>query len=124
MGLFMAFLPFPIQMFLAAGAAIALRVNLPIAVLLVWISNPLTMPAIFYFAYKLGVWILGIHGGERTSFTLTLEWFRREFLEIWKPLMVGSLVLSTFNAIIGYIATRLIWRIVVVIRWRKKKQRH
>ena len=42
-GLFMAFMPIPFQMLLAAPAAILLRVNLPIAAVSVWISNPLTM---------------------------------------------------------------------------------
>ena len=50
-GLFMAMVPVPFQMILAAAAAIPCRVNLPISVGLVWITNPLTMPAIFYFCY-------------------------------------------------------------------------
>lgn len=119
-GLFMAFQPFPIQMLLAAAAAVALRVNLPIAVTLVWISNPLTMPAIFYFAYKVGVWVLGMPGGERTAFTLSFSWFQREFVEIWKPLMVGSLLLGSVSAVVGYIGMRLLWRCSVVYRWRRR----
>ncbi|GAL10123.1 hypothetical protein JCM19233_1100 [Vibrio astriarenae] len=38
-GLFMAFMPLPSQMIMAAGAAIMCSVNLPLAVALVWISN-------------------------------------------------------------------------------------
>jgi len=53
-GLFCAFVPLPIQMLLAAAAAIIFRVNLPISVGLVWITNPVTIPPMFYFCYKVG----------------------------------------------------------------------
>ena len=52
-GLFCAFVPVPSQMLLAALAAIWFKANLPISVGLVWISNPLTMPAIYLFQYKM-----------------------------------------------------------------------
>ena len=48
-GLFMAFMPVPVpvQMILAAAGAIMLGCNLPIAVVIVWVSNPVTMPPLF-----------------------------------------------------------------------------
>ena len=53
-GLFFAFWPVPFQMWLSAFAAIPLRVNLPLSVATVWLTNPITMPPIFYGAYKVG----------------------------------------------------------------------
>ena len=41
------FRSFPWQMLLAATAAVWLRFNLPVAVAMVWITNPLTMPPIY-----------------------------------------------------------------------------
>ncbi|MEJ2176733.1 MAG: DUF2062 domain-containing protein, partial [Gammaproteobacteria bacterium] len=41
-GLFCAYLPLPMQMLPAALLAIFFRANLPISILLVWISNPFT----------------------------------------------------------------------------------
>lgn len=46
-GLFTAFMPIPGQMLLAASLALLLRCNLPLSVALVWVTNPLTMPALF-----------------------------------------------------------------------------
>ena len=57
-GLFWAFIPIPFQMVTAAATAIPARVNLPISVALVWITNPITMPPMFYSTYRVGTWIL------------------------------------------------------------------
>ena len=53
-GLFFAFIPVPFQMLLAAALAIPLRVNLPLSVALVWITNPLDYAA--YFLWFLPSW--------------------------------------------------------------------
>ena len=50
----MAFLPVPFQMVLAALGALWRRVNLPLAVALICITNPLTMAPAFYLCYKVG----------------------------------------------------------------------
>ena len=49
-GLFFAFWPVPFQMWLSAGLAIPFRVNLPLSVATVWVTNPFTIPPIFYGA--------------------------------------------------------------------------
>ena len=43
-GLFFAFWPVPFQMFFSTAAAIIFRVNLPLSLATVWLTNPLTMP--------------------------------------------------------------------------------
>ncbi|APZ42506.1 DUF2062 domain-containing protein [Acidihalobacter ferrooxydans] len=122
-GLFMAFVPLPFQMLFAAVAAIILRVNLPTAAALVWISNPLTMPPILFFAYKLGLWVLRRSPHHMPAFTLSLEWFGGEFLKIWEPLLVGSFLLSASTALLGYAGMRLFWRCTVARRWALRRQR-
>ena len=58
-GLYCAMLPIPGQMFISVALAIIFTANLPISFALIFITNPLTMPAIFYGAYKLGAWLMG-----------------------------------------------------------------
>lgn len=121
-GLFVAFLPIPMQMLLAAGIAIWLRVNLPISVLLVWVSNPLTMPPIFYTAYTIGRWILG---EPRRSIRVewTMEWFTADMLTIWKPLLIGSLLMAVVASALGYVTIRVLWWISVVERMKIRRSR-
>lgn len=59
-GLFAAFIPIPLQMLLAAFLAISVRGNMPIAVSLVWLTNPITMPVVFFCTYMTGTWLMNI----------------------------------------------------------------
>ncbi|MCF6336796.1 MAG: DUF2062 domain-containing protein [Gammaproteobacteria bacterium] len=120
-GLFMAFVPIPLQMIFAAIGAIVLRVNLPISVALVWITNPLTIPPIYYFTYKVGTWILQTPVRD-IQFELSTHWLMGELGLIWQPLLLGCLVTSTVLALLGNLAIRLFWRLYVSQSWRKRRQ--
>ncbi len=121
-GLFVAFLPVPMQIPIAAGAALLFRCNLPISVALVWISNPLTFPIIFFACYKLGARILQLP--ERNfDFEFSMEWFHSEFLIIWQPLLLGCLLSGLFFGCLGYVCMQWTWRWHVVKKWEKRKLR-
>ncbi len=119
-GLFCAFIPVPFQMLLAAGGALLFRVNLPVSVALVWITNPITMPPIFYFAYVTGAWVLGLTP-ESIEFALNWHWLKTTLLQIWQPFLLGCLILGSLSAIAGNLASRLLWRFMVVKNWRKRQ---
>lgn len=57
-GMFLCWLPIPFQMVLGILAAALLRVNLPLVMLGVWISNPLTWVPMYAMAYYVGYLIL------------------------------------------------------------------
>jgi len=122
-GLFMAFVPLPTQMVMAAAIAIIVRCNLPIAVGLVWITNPVTMPPIFYFAYKVGTWILGTPESE-FSFELSWEWLGTGLASIWQPFLLGCAVSGLIFGTLGYISIRLLWRLHIIqtLKERRKKR--
>ena len=72
-GLFMAFMPLPVQMLMAAATAIVVRCNLPVAVAVVWVSNPITVAPLFFAAYKVGAWLLGLPQ-RRVDYELSFDW--------------------------------------------------
>lgn len=121
-GLFCAFIPLPFQMLIAAGFAIIFRCNLPISVALVWVTNPITMPPLFFLAYKVGVFLTDTHLGS-FDFELSFNWLFTELRERWRPFMVGCFFLGTSAALFSYIAARVLWRIRVVTFWNKRKLR-
>ena len=121
-GVFMAYVPVPFQMLLAAAAAIGIGCNLPIAVALVWISNPVTMPILFYGAYILGAWVLGISAGD-PAFELTIDWLLTHLGGIWQPFLLGCLIFGLSLAILGNFAVRLMWRVQVTQAWQQRQLR-
>ena len=121
-GLFLAWVPLPVQMLLAAIVALWLRVNLPVAVVLVWITNPITIPPMSYLAYKLGAWLLG-RPPQEMQVQLSLEWISEQLGYIWAPMLLGSLLIGLVSAALGFIAIRLLWRLHVIRSWQERKRR-
>ena len=121
-GLFWAMIPIPSQMVTSAITAIICRINLPISVGLVWLTNPFTMPPVFYFNYKIGTWLLG-EPADIGEFQLSLEWIAAEIGAIWKPLYAGSFVTGVVLAIVGYLAMRGFWRWNVIKRYQDRRAR-
>lgn len=119
-GLFCAFMPIPFQMVLAAGIAILFNANLPLSIALVWITNPITMPAIFYACYIVGAWALNTP--EQTfSFELSWQWIIESLTTIGPSFLIGCILCATFFSIVGYVTINTIWRITVVKEWNKRK---
>jgi hypothetical protein len=121
-GMFVAFIPVPFQMVIAAVMAIMLHTNLPISVMLVWISNPVTMPALFYFAYIIGASMLDV-GIKRVTFELSIDWLTTSLGAIWEPFLLGCFVLGISSAVLSNILMRFLWRMQVIRNWESRKAR-
>jgi len=121
-GVFCAFMPIPFQMLLAAITAVAFRVNILIAVPVVWISNPITIPPMFYFCYSVGAWILGTETHD-FMFQLSFDWLLSEILYIWQPLLLGSLLVGTISAISSLLVAHLFWRYHIWTRIKNRRKR-
>ena len=119
-GIFTAFLPVPFQMVIAAILAIFFRANLTISVVAVWITNPITMPPIFFFCYKVGrsLWPYNLpHFAPQNS----LSAFITHFYLVWKPMLIGCLLVGSIASLLAYTSIRLLWTITVIRRFRLRK---
>ena len=121
-GIFVGFLPIPMQMAVAAILAIIARVNIPVAVLGVWITNPLTMVPLFYLAYRLGAAMLSMPIELWPSEHSLLE-MSQGMGGIWKATLYGGVVLGLSVATVAYISVSIIWQVSTAIRYRERKQR-
>ncbi|MFA5427821.1 MAG: DUF2062 domain-containing protein [Sulfurimonas sp.] len=110
-GLFIAFIPMPMQMLAVVSVIPFTKFNVPIALSMCWLSNPFTMPAMYYMEYLTGSFILGI---EVSNVEMTLEWFSENIGNIFIPLYVGTAFYSVFGSTLAYYIINLLWRNSVI----------
>ncbi|MEC9206265.1 MAG: DUF2062 domain-containing protein [Pseudomonadota bacterium] len=119
-GFFWSWMPMPFQMLPAAIFSILFRVNFPLSLIGVWISNPITMPPMMYFAYLLGNNLLNLNP-KYSSFELSAEWIEMAWANIWEPLIIGCLILGAISAILGYIFMYIIWKVFIYNKMKQRK---
>jgi uncharacterized protein (DUF2062 family) len=107
-------------MLLAAAAAIMFRTNLALSIVLVWVSNPVTIPPMFYFAYLIGTWVIG-QPPQDFEFHLTFEWLGDELASSWKPFLTGCFILASLSSIIGYFTVSRLW--IYTVRKQRAKRK-
>ncbi len=118
-GLFVALMPLPGQTALGLLAALVMRVNVPIAAVTTWVTNPVTIGPIFYSAYSLGRLILDIPP-QPFAIELSWDWVTSNFIAIGKPLLLGSFISATIVASTGYVFVSVLWRLMVAARFRRR----
>ena len=130
-GLFCGLVPGPLQMLSAALLAILFRVNLPVAVILTWYTNPFTIVPLYYIAYKLGMFVTGgngqfLPGGDLDLLGLPIvDWIPA--LLTWlaamgKPFVLGLFLLALILAVSGYLLALAAWRVHVILSWKKRRR--
>ena len=113
LGMFCAFIPVPFQMLIAATCAVLIRVNILIAVPVVWISNPLTIPPMFYFCYLVGVAMLGVEY-EPFDFELSFEWLLDGLVAVWQPFLLGCFTVGIVAATASFLLVRILWHLHIL----------
>lgn len=119
LGLFIAFIPLPAHVVLAALMAVALRVNLPVTLTAVFITNPLTMVPLYMAAYWVGALLLGIDMQPRTSNQSLQAFWHGPF---WQPFLLGCLVLGLAIAVLGYVLLGALWHTSLVRKYHQRKR--
>ena len=124
LGAFFAFMPFPGHPVWASFASLALRVNIPIAALTTFISNPLTMGPMYFLAYRFGAWLLGLEQQD-VEVEMSFDWITHTFVHIWQPMLLGCALLGVTAAFIAYVTLDLLWRSSLGnYKSRKREQRN
>jgi len=129
-GLFIGFIPMPFQMLAVLAVTPFAIFNVPIAIAMVWLSNPLTMPAMYYMEYETGLYFLQESG--LPDIELTLNWFQDNLSDIVVPLYVGTIPYSVFGSILAYLIINILWirsieeykRLKKVRRWLRLAKRY
>ncbi|MDF1877552.1 DUF2062 domain-containing protein [Sulfurimonas sp. SAG-AH-194-L11] len=119
LGLFIAFIPMPMQMAAVLLFMPIFRFNVPLAIAMVWITNPFTMPPIYVIEYYTGSFFLGTHVQE---VEMTLEWFSDNIDDIFIPLYTGALFYSITVSTAAYYLVNYFWE--KSVHKDKKKHRH
>jgi hypothetical protein len=121
-GLFAMWLPIPFQSLIAAALAVYFRANLPLAVVLVFVTNPVTTPPMLYAAYQLGAAIIG-HPQSGFNFEPSLEWLTNGFFLIWKPFSLGIFLMASISSVAGYYGVHLLWRLHILQHLKDRRAR-
>ena len=99
--------PAPGQIFVAAYAAVRLRANLPLSISLIFVTNPFTMPVIYYAAYELGAFFLDTPV-KAIEFEISWSWITQSLGAIWQPFLLGCLAIGLVSAAIGYLTINIL----------------
>jgi len=112
---------------IAAILAIPLRANVAIAAAFTLVVNPLTIPPMYYAAYRIGSWelhhdatLMNPAAAERASGELArfLFWIH----EASGPIALGILTIAAVATLVGYFGSALLWRGWLRSKWRARRQ--
>lgn len=118
----------------AAGAAVAMRANVPAAVASTLVTNPVTFGPVYYAAWRLGSAILGepVYPGEEPPrpdaepppAPADQGWWTtlvQRIGSVGKPLMLGLALVATGVGLLTYLLVTWAW--YAKVRWSRQQRR-
>jgi hypothetical protein len=113
---------------IAVLLAIPTRANVAVAAVTTLVVNPLTIPPMYYAAYRIGSWelhhdapLLNPAAAERFSGELSRALFWVHHAS--GPIALGILTIAAILAATGYFAAALGWRFWSRSRWNRRRAR-
>jgi uncharacterized protein (DUF2062 family) len=126
LGLFIAFIPptplLPLHLVICAMLGVYFRLNLPVLVATVFVSNPFTWVPQVAGSIWVGAKLMGL---DLMPFlhAVSHQTILRDLSELWPPLLLGALVLGLIAAACGYVLAQAVWRARVIYHVRRRRAR-
>ncbi len=134
-GVLSAFFPLPGQMLLALIGALVFRANVPMALGLTWITNPLTTLPVFYAGYYVGAKLIDVPmisfrliGQMIADFSLwVLSDGSNPFITYRDSVSLtafclGLTLLAIITSIVCGLVFKAVWRYKTVTTWQKRQK--
>jgi hypothetical protein len=106
-GAFWALIPMPMQMAGVMAITPFTKFNVPLAIGVVWLSNPITYPPMFYIEYLTGNLLLG--RDSLADIELTMEWFKGNWDLIATSMYTGAFFYATVVNFCMYHLLNWLW---------------
>lgn len=107
-GVFIGFIPMPGHMITVMALMPFARFNVPIAIASVWVANPVTMPFIYFFEYKVGAMLLGMQ--IDSSMQMNETWILENIKHIFLPLYFGTAIVALAVSALLYMIVNWCWK--------------
>jgi uncharacterized protein (DUF2062 family) len=126
LGLFIAFIPptplLPLHLVICAMLGVYFRLNLPVLVATVFVSNPFTWVPQVAGSIWVGAKLMGL---DLMPFlhAISHQTIWKDLSELWPPLLLGALVLGLIAAACGYVLAQGVWRARVIYHLRRRRAR-
>lgn len=111
-GLFIGLLLPVAQFVFAIAAAVLLRGHVPVSAACTLVTNPLTVPPIYWLAYQIGGYLLPTRHEALNSLETAGSWFAQAVhwtSTMGVPLLAGLAVMASVTAMLGYALVWLCW---------------
>lgn len=112
------------QIFFSALLALPFRANIPTASLTTFLTNPLTTPPLWAFAYWVGRKILHfdatVPGQPIATHVANDSWLNWLWSEAGPSLITGLVTITIVASILGYVASAVGWRLWIARKWRRR----
>lgn len=111
----------------SAVLALPLRANIPAAALTTFLTNPLTTPPLWVFAYWVGRWVLQLDAQVPgspigTKVAANPTWMQWLLVEVGPATAVGLLVVTAVAAVLGFALTAFGWRWWIAHKWHRRRK--
>jgi uncharacterized protein (DUF2062 family) len=127
LGLFIGVIIPVMHTVIAAIFAIPTRANIAVTAAFTLLVNPLTIPPLYYAAYRIGSWELHhdaslVNPAAAERFTSELSRMLFWIHQASGSIAIGVLTIACAAAAIGYFVSTVAWRWWVGARWRRRSK--